>query len=72
MYHAEEAYLAATAEWMNLHVDMRTRRVAPWPSAVLAKIADFASAQGARPMPDEAGRRMSVPAPMYSSDGYPS
>jgi hypothetical protein len=35
MYHAKYGYLAATAEWMSLHVDMKTRRVAPWPDKIL-------------------------------------
>ena len=35
MYHADEGYLVATAEWMNLHVDLDVRRVAPWPDDIL-------------------------------------
>jgi len=31
MYHAEEGFLAATCEWMNLHFDPGIRRVASWP-----------------------------------------
>ena len=30
MYHGETGDLAATAEWMNLHVDLGARRVTPW------------------------------------------
>ena len=26
MYHAEEKYLAATAEWLNLHIDLTNRQ----------------------------------------------
>jgi len=72
MYHAEEGYIAATAEWMNLHVDMQSRRVAPWPAVVLENIAEFASRQSSGSMPVEAGRRISVPAPLFSAAGYPS
>ncbi len=68
LYHAEEHYLAATCEWMNLHVDLTTRRVAPWPQTILDDIAGAAAAQGDWPWPEEAGRRMNVPAPIYSAD----
>lgn len=27
----ESHFLAATAEWMNLHVDFSARNVSPWP-----------------------------------------
>lgn len=66
MYHGSEYYLAATAEWMNLHVDIRARRVAPWPQAVLARIAAFVEQQPAVDWPDEAGRRMHIEKPLFS------
>ena len=65
LYHAEEKYLASTAEWMSLHVDLETRRVAPWPPQILAEIARVADKQGDWPYPDEAGRQMSVPKPLF-------
>ena len=67
MYHAEENYLAATAEWMNLHVDLATRRVSAWPESVLRALAELtASQQG--DLPEEAGRRMRIAKPLYSID----
>jgi acyl-CoA thioester hydrolase len=71
MYSAAEGYLAATAEWMNLHVDLDTRRVAPWPDDVLARIDAFSAAQADMPMPEEAGRRMRVKEPARAAAGYP-
>ena len=65
MYHAEEGYLAATAEWMNLHVDLSTRRVAAWPATILAGIEAAAAAQDDWPYPDDAGRTMRVGKPLY-------
>lgn len=65
LYHADELYLAATAEWMNLHVDLETRRVAPWPRTILADISKVAAEQGDWPYPDEAGRSMRVPQPLF-------
>ena len=66
MYHADEGFLAATCEWMNLHFDTATRRVAPWPDEILAQIAEFADNQGMYSWPAEAGRRMRVKQPLFS------
>ncbi len=71
MYSATEGYLAATAEWMNLHVDLDARRVSPWPDDVRDRIDAFAAAQAGMPMPDEAGRRMRVREPVRAARGYP-
>lgn len=66
MYQAEEGFLAATCEWMNLHFDPGIRRVAPWPEEIRARIADFADNQGVHPWPREAGQRMQVKHPLFS------
>lgn len=64
MYHATERYLAATGEWLNLHVDLDTRRVSAWPEAILDRLHDVVSEQGDLPPPPELGRRMSIPTPL--------
>ncbi len=64
MYHAQEGFLAATAEWMNLHVDLKTRRVAPWPDRILEGISRVALSQGEWPYPSDAGRVMRVRDPL--------
>ena len=69
MVHAEHGYLAATAEWMNLHVDLRVRRVAPWPDAIREKIAAFAEDQMNIEWPVEAGKTMAVAKPIYAIPG---
>jgi acyl-CoA thioester hydrolase len=66
LYHAEKKYLAATAEWMNLHVDLTTRRVTEWPDYIFEDIKTFFSGQGDWPYPDDAGRQMSVANPVLS------
>jgi len=38
MYHKKAGYLAATSEQIAMHVDMRSRRAAPFPDAILANI----------------------------------
>ncbi len=70
MYHAEEHYLAATAEWLNLHVDLSVRRVAPWPEHILAEIGKLSGRQLDWGWPPEAGKKMQVPEPIYASPGY--
>ncbi len=65
MYHAEEKFLAATAEWMNLHIDLTNRRVKPWPESVLSALQEFADRQGVLPMPKEAGTKMKVRKPIF-------
>ena len=72
LYHGADGTLAATAEWMNLHVDLATRRVAPWPEAVLTDIGAVAEQQENWPFPKEAGRRMRVRQPLFEVDGYGS
>lgn len=65
LYHAEQGFLSATAEWMNLHVDLTTRRVTPWPAPILDGIRRAAAAQGETAMPADAGRRMHIEKPLY-------
>ncbi len=76
MYRNRDATLVATAEWMNLFVDLSVRKVAEWPASVLANIADLASAQSRRDVPNELGRRMKIKDPVYTlygdDEGAPS
>ena len=65
LYHAEQHFLAATAEWMNLHVDLTTRRVAPWPEQILGDIKKVAAEQGDWGYPTDAGRQMNIHKPIF-------
>lgn len=69
IYHADDHYLAATGEWINLHVDLETRRVSPWPVEFLEAIRAFALAQGDVALPKEAGRKMQLNNPLFSTEG---
>jgi acyl-CoA thioester hydrolase len=60
MYHAEKGYLAATSEQMCVHVDMQTRRVAPFPQAQQARIDAMMSAHRHLPRPEQAGRVIGI------------
>jgi acyl-CoA thioester hydrolase len=64
MYHAEKGFLAATCEWMHLHVDPVARRVSPWRQDVLERFAELAEEHASLPLPPEAGRAIRVPNPM--------
>ncbi len=66
MYHAEEKYLVATIEWMNLHVDLGTRRVTPWPDEMRDVIGEWARQQPDIRWPGEAGQKMQIRKPLYS------
>ena len=61
MYHAEQGFLAATCEWLNLHVDLPARRVAALPEEITARLADIHATHKDLPRPPEVGRIMGVP-----------
>ena len=66
MYNGETGVLAATCEWMNLYVDLESRRVSRWPEAILAEIGKFAGAQAGQTRPHEVGSRMAIKNPLYT------
>lgn len=61
MHHDEEGYLAATTEWMSLHVDSTARRVAPMPREITDRLAAIAATHRSLPRPPEAGRVIGIP-----------
>lgn len=56
MYHGTEGFLAATSEWLAMHIDMAARRAAPFPDDIAARLADIAGAHASLPRPPEVGR----------------
>jgi acyl-CoA thioester hydrolase len=46
---------------MFLHVDVASRKVAPFPSDILENIATMKQAHAALPRPDALGRTMGIP-----------
>lgn len=62
MYHAREGYLAATLEWLLLHIDMTARRVAAMPEALQRRLAQVLEAHRAVPVPPEVGRKIALDA----------
>jgi len=61
MYHAREGYLAATSEQISIHVDMASRRSAPFPADVQAKLEHVQAAHAALPTPSEVGHAIGIP-----------
>ncbi|MFO1359891.1 thioesterase family protein [Plasticicumulans sp.] len=58
--HAEAGWPAASAEFLLLHVDLGSRRVAPWPPAVHARLAAVRSVHERLPVPAQAGRSVQL------------
>jgi len=46
---------------MTLHVDMRAKKVAPFPDDILNRLAVLKAAHAHLPVPDGAGRRIAMP-----------
>lgn len=51
LYHAEENYLAASAEWLILSIDMRRRRAAALPEDLQAALQRVKAAHAGLPLP---------------------
>jgi acyl-CoA thioester hydrolase len=60
MYHPEKNYLAATSEQIALHVDMQTRRAAPFPADILQRIEGLLERHRVLPRPEQAGRVIGI------------
>lgn len=56
MYHATEGYLAATCEWLNLHVDLTARKVRMMPPEIQAALATVFREHRNHDWPHEASR----------------
>lgn len=65
MVHAEEGWLAATSECLALHVSLATRRVAPFPDALRARLEQLRVVHAAHPLPDNLGRRIGLPQALH-------
>jgi acyl-CoA thioester hydrolase len=61
LFHATEGWVSATSENMTLHVDMTTKKVAPFPPSILRTFARMKAAHSQLPCPEAAGRRIAMP-----------
>jgi len=62
MFRANADERVAAHELLALHIDMRTRRTAPFPPDKHAALAAAVRAQADRPLPNGVGRRIAMPA----------
>ncbi|ABD88819.1 thioesterase family protein [Rhodopseudomonas palustris] len=60
--HATEGWLSATSENMTLHVDMTSRKTAPFPPDIRARIQAVAEAHHGVTRPEGIGRSVAMPA----------
>ncbi len=60
MHHATEGFLAATCEWMMIHVDTAQGRGVAMPEAVLAQLTAIEEIHANLPLPPQAGRIISL------------
>jgi acyl-CoA thioester hydrolase len=61
LVHAHDGWVAATNEGMYIHVDMATRRSAPWPDDIRANLEAARAAHAKLPVPERAGRAIGLP-----------
>jgi acyl-CoA thioester hydrolase len=61
MYHAEGNWLACVSEIIIMHVDMGTKKSAPFPPDVLAKLQAMHEAHKSLPVPPQVGHKIGIP-----------
>jgi acyl-CoA thioester hydrolase len=61
LFHADSGERSAVQELMALHIDMRMRRVAPFPDEQRVALADAVASYAPARLPKGAGRRISMP-----------
>ena len=62
MYHGDDGQLAATSEWLSIHIDLETRRSAAFPDTIAERLGEIRDAHAALPTPPGVGRVMSLTA----------
>ena len=61
MFRLRDGERSATQELMFLHIDLRARRVSPFPPDLKDRVAAWTAAHAALPRPAWAGRRLALP-----------
>ena len=61
MFHAAEDWLSCVTENIVMHVDMAAKKSAPFPTAILGKIAAMCEAHKHLPVPPQVGHRIGIP-----------
>lgn len=63
LFNIEAGYLAAGADQLFVHVDMASRRVAPFPEDVISQVEAMRAAHARQPWPERAGRGIRLGSP---------
>jgi acyl-CoA thioester hydrolase len=61
LFHATDGWVSATSENMTLHVDMATKKVAPFSDTVARTLGRMKAVHARLPRPEAAGRRIAMP-----------
>ena len=60
MFHRDEGFLSATAEWLGIHVDLEERRSAELPPASLGRLSELKATHADIPRPPQIGRNIGI------------
>jgi acyl-CoA thioester hydrolase len=60
MYHGADGFLAASNELLLTHIDLETRRTAPWRAEIMARLEATAAAHAVLPRPPHAGHVIGI------------
>jgi acyl-CoA thioester hydrolase len=60
LFHAEEGWVSATSENLALHVDKTSKKTAPFPKGVVARLSGMKASHALLPVPEAAGRRVGM------------
>ena len=60
MAHEEKEYVAATGEWLSLHVHLDRRRVSPMPKPILDRLGEIYAVHRHLPRPPQVGRAIGL------------
>lgn len=60
LIHAEEGWLSATMESISIHIDMATRRPAPFPPDIMGRLAEWHRSSSGRGQPQGVGQVIGI------------
>lgn len=60
LYHRQQGYIAATSEQIGMHVDMTSRRSAPFPATAMDKLEGLKTVHSQLEIPTEVGHRIGI------------
>jgi acyl-CoA thioester hydrolase len=60
LFHAAEGWVSATSEDIALHVDLESKKTAPFPDDVAARLQEMKTSHARLPRPEAAGRRIEM------------